>query len=246
MQPLRIWDRRANTTNCYVDFFKDFTIVNITTPLILKLYADTEYVVYCNGRFVARGQYRCFPNTPVYDTIDLTAYAQAGYNRLAITVYYQGELSYQYAKGDPGLWFTLYQEETCLAVSDSSVLSAPSKTLLPNAHRITRQYGFGFIYNATEETDWRFSNGCLSTRFIHAEERGTLSPSPRPIQKCTIASPTYGTLIQQGNLVRTENGNHPALAVQTDQLFPCEQSERSFPTENPYFIWDLGREMAGF
>ncbi len=246
MHNIRIWNPLAPATNCYVDFIKEFTLGENTCSITLKIAVDTEYVVWLNGQFAARGQYRTFPENPVYDTIDLSPFAAVGNNRLAVTVYYQGDQSYQYAKGEAGLWFTLHQGESLIALSDTTVLSAPSVTLLPNAHRVTPQYGFGFIYDARHEEVWQRPNTPIPPRFTGSQEYKTILPTPRPIQKCNIAPITYGQLIQQGTFVRTENGHNPALAIQTDRLSPSNQQIPAHNETNPYYIWDLGRETAGF
>ena len=245
MNNLRIWDDRAESSNCYVDFIKDFMLTDATAPTQLNVYADTEYVVYCNGQFVARGQYRCFPQAPVYDALDLSAFVQHGKNRLAVTVYYQGEQSYQYAKGKAGLWFTLNQGKTQIAQSDATVLSAPSVTFMADAHRVTPQYGFGFVYDARNRENWKKTDAPIPSRFAYAVTHEGVLPTPRPIKKCNISPVTYGQLIKQGNFVRTQTDGVPAMAVQTDRLSPADRPQDLSGTENPYYVWDLGREMAG-
>ncbi len=244
MNTFRIWDIRAESSNCYVDFVKDFAVIHTKSPLELTICADTEYVVYCNGEFVARGQYHTFPQLPVYDKIDLSSFLHHGKNRLAVSVYYQGEQSYQYAKGEAGLWFQLHQGECCLAQSDSTVLSAPSITFSPRAHRITPQYGFGFVYNAAKEDNWQSPATPIPPRFAPATEYTELLPTPRPVKKCDLHPFAAGKLIQQGQFsFLGDRQANPALAITNDQLTPCNHSVLG--KANPYFIWDLGRETAG-
>ncbi len=246
MHNIRIWNSRAPETNCYVDFAKDFTLKDTNLPLTLKISADTEYVVWLNGQFVARGQYHTFPHLPVYDTVELSSFAQAGVNRLAITVYYQGEQSYQYAKGEAGLWFTLHQNDQPIVQSDGSVYSSPSLTYQAEAHRVTPQYGFGFVYDANQQDDWQNAKTPIPARFTASDQRAMPAPRPRPIEKCEIRPAHYGRLVKHGRFVRADYSTNPALAVQTDTLFPTETPISTPSDTNPYYIWDLGREMAGF
>ncbi len=246
MHNIRIWNSLAPATNCYVDFIKEFTLSEVVNPLTLQIAVDTEYVVWLNGQFVARGQYRTFPERPVYDTIDLLPFAQSEINRLAITVYYQGEQSYQYAKGDAGLWFTVRYGETVMAASDATVLSAPSKTYQPGAHRITSQYGFGFVYDANRKDEWQQPNVPIPSRFVSSVQCSAAEPVPRPVKKCVISPCLQGELIQHGTFVRSSNSANPAEAVFTDQLTPWELTVPVEKEGNSYYLWDLGREIAGF
>jgi len=246
MHNTQIWNPFAPATNCYVDFIKEFPLVGETSSLTLKIAVDTEYVIWINGQFVARGQYHTFPEHPVYDTIDLLPFATIGNNRLTVTVYYQGEQSYQYAKGGAGLWFALFQGETLIAKSDASVLSAPSLTYHAGAHRVTPQYGFGFVYDANRQDCWQQVGATIPSRFIRSTERPMPTPKPRPIKKCEIHPSVTGKPIRYGTFVRDEDSENPAWAIQNDQITPWEDSNPPPTGKNPYYIWDLGREMAGF
>ena len=249
-----IWNEAAPATNCYVDFAAELTLEELPAAAELAICADSEYAVWINGAFVNCGQYHCFPAARIYDSLPVAEYFTPGKNRLCITVYYQGEQSYQYVKGDPGLWFVLTSGSRVLAQSDSTVLSAPSLTYAPGAHMVTLQYGYGFVYNAAKEDAWRTPQVPLPERFSASRRYEGAVPAPRPIQKCVIQPLQTGVLLSQGIFTRTREDANPAVAIYHDAIsyrVPWEVFEDPSvlapkTEENFFVVMDLGREIAGY
>lgn len=249
-----IWNRQAPSTNCYVDFITDIELDIPPDNVALAIAADTEYAVWINNTFVNCGQYHSFPQRRIYDLLPVTEFLCPGKNRISITVYYQGELSYQYAKGNAGLWFVLTAGETLLAKSDALVYSAPCVSYHPGAHRVTPQYGFGFVYNANQEDDWRIPSTPIPDRFSPCICYEGATPSPRPIEKCVIHPLHKATLLTQGIVHRLYENPDPAIAMHQDflsfrhtwELFGNVQTLTPCQNDPFYIIVDLGREMAGY
>src|SRR3990172_7455149 len=72
----------------------------------LFISADSDYAVWLNGELAGFGQYDDYPDDKVYDALSVDAMLRPGRNILCVSVYYQGEGSSQYIKGDPGLIYS--------------------------------------------------------------------------------------------------------------------------------------------
>src|SRR5690606_19441009 len=103
---------------CYMEFRHEFDVLmteyrdennlrDLQNNSRLYISADSDYAVYLNGRFIDCGQYDDFPSDKIYDILDLKYNIKNGRNTLCILVFYQGESSFQYKKGNPGLIYTL-------------------------------------------------------------------------------------------------------------------------------------------
>jgi len=144
--------------NEYVEFLHEFyvssTDVNVDNT-ILYISADSDYAVFLNGKFINCGQYDDFPDRKVYDVLDLSYNLQHGKNVLAIAVYYQGEGSFQYKKGNPGLIYLLKRGDKEICYSSSQTLCRMSAAWKNGkTPMITFQLGFTFQFDARKCDNW--------------------------------------------------------------------------------------------
>ncbi len=109
LQGVMIWD--AVDTSSPISrtsdgFRKKITLSGMPTSAMLHLFADTRYLLWINGTYVARGPNRFDPKRPEYDTLNVGEYLNRGENTLAALV--QSRLSnYRFINHRPGLGLLL-------------------------------------------------------------------------------------------------------------------------------------------
>jgi len=103
-QPARfIWvDEITDQRQIYAYFRYDFTLKNKPREAIMMLFADSRYHLFINGIFVNFGPARTFPETPEYDTCDLSPYLKEGHNYIVDKVLWNGMETFQLLKNKPG------------------------------------------------------------------------------------------------------------------------------------------------
>jgi len=79
-----------NPVNGFCFFVKDFELVKKPFRTFLKLFADSRYMAYANGKYMARGPARSDPRLQYYDTLDLTGELGEGQNTIGILAVHFG------------------------------------------------------------------------------------------------------------------------------------------------------------
>lgn len=217
--------------NIYMDFrhefLWDYEIGNSDTVLYIS--ADSDYVVFLNGEFIDCGQYDDFPTHKVYDALDISGKLLKGRNVLSIFAYYQGDDSFQYKKGNPGLIYILKRGEDTLCFSGDQVLCRQSPAWKSGRiASITGQLGFTFEFDA------RNNDGCEKVDYIPddfwqnslalADEQVCLRERMylRPIRKLELIDKINSRIISQGSLIRKgKKESTPAQLIQSDFLSYC-------------------------
>ncbi|HZJ83676.1 MAG TPA: family 78 glycoside hydrolase catalytic domain [Clostridia bacterium] len=226
--------RRTRTGKSICEFRHEFNLHHIGEH-DYKLYisADTDYVVWLNGSFLACGQYSDYPQDKVYDVLDVKSFIRTGKNALCVLVYYQGESSSTYLKGEPGLWYTLNCGDSNI-ISGEEVACRKSLTYKNGPiPKITLQLSFTYEYDARNEDDWRsldydmgdnsWKPSCIRERLIEGKP---ISFNKRPIAKLNIKGRLDCRILAQGKFIRTyKKGHTVAQLVQTDFLSPLSKHE---------------------
>ncbi|MHA6483241.1 alpha-L-rhamnosidase-related protein [Paenibacillus sp. strain BS8-2] len=70
---------------------------------MLRLTADSRYVLYLNGQIAGRGPVRSWNNELRYDTYDVSPYLKEGLNTIAVLVMHYGVSTFYYERGRGGL-----------------------------------------------------------------------------------------------------------------------------------------------
>ena len=239
-----IWIDGKRIINQYVDFYREFTVDTINENAEIFISVDSEYALSINGVMLGSCQYDDYPNQKVYDTYQIGKFLKHGKNILEIGAYYQGESSFQYSVGEPGLWFVIKNGNQTIN-SDSSVLCRQSAKYKSGDHyKITNQLGFGFTYDASRtESPWENA--------VEVDIKTTLQP--RPILKTEMSDAVYGKLIAKGNFIRRETEGTVAKKMQADFLSPDNTISNDYPInicesdhDGVYLLFDLEKEMAGY
>ena len=145
-----IWTDIPPVINDFADFTADFEYVG--GKVVLRLSAETDYIVYLNGKRILFCQFASYADEKYYDEDDITAYCNNGKNTLLITVRYEGIESACHINCGAGLIFSLECDGQELLVSDEKTLSRRSPAYICGQNRsITPQLGLTVGMNNTDE-----------------------------------------------------------------------------------------------
>ncbi len=122
----------------------------------INLYASNLYHLKVNGTMVNFGPLRAFPNSPSYDTYDLTPYLQKGKNTIAVKVLHDGVYNYQMLPMPAG--FIAWGEVVTTQAQQQAQhdLATPGKWLCTDTEAYNQQTPkFSFATSAMEIYDER-------------------------------------------------------------------------------------------
>lgn len=189
-----IWQNDNAKPDEHVQFLAKFDYKTSDGATKLVISADTDYIVYLNGKIVEFGQYPDFPHYKVYTEYELSPVV--GENVLGVEVWYKGVDTQTYFTGKAGLFFEVRSDAGVLAESNEKVLSRISPTYLSYATKeINRQLGFTYSYDANKEDGWKSGDTTGFAPAVLVKVADTLLP--RPIKKLETLRPYAGKLIKQ-------------------------------------------------
>ena len=82
--------------NVHAEFRYDFPLTSVPKRALFYITADQCYMLYVNGRYVARGPARGYQHRWPFDQLDLTEHLRRGHNWISVRVYNGGVSTYQY------------------------------------------------------------------------------------------------------------------------------------------------------
>ena len=225
-----IWNKDTGSINSYACFKTEFAVNNIQGKTIINIWADSEYAIYLNERFVDCGQFDDYPFDKIYDEIDISSFLNCGNNELKIEVYHQGVSTFQYAVGRAGLWFEILNNDNVISESSSKILSAPiigfEQGELP---MITEQLGYTYTFDARKQYG----------EFTESIESDEISIRKRPIKKCFL-SEKNAKLKTQGIFIRDDEDY---LAYKDyNSIF----DNQIITKNNVYLLYDFESEITGY
>ncbi|MCE5323557.1 family 78 glycoside hydrolase catalytic domain [bacterium] len=249
--------------NQYVQFRHEFDLVESIEKAKLIISCDTNYALWINGAFIDCGQYHDFPNHKICDVLEISNLKQ-GKNVLACLVYYQGEDSFQYFKGWPGLIYQIEAGGIKITSGTQTICRVDPNYKNGEVDRITCQLGYTFEYDARGTDNWREPNYTPGTDWSHLSDVDTTSvqdrplEAVRPVKKLIFKDRIEPRIAAQGIFVRrTSDETSLAESIQTDCLSTkCIvdrlesgalylRSEAQEDADGYYLVFDLGREEAG-
>lgn len=248
--------------------------IQVKEPDDAKLFlsVDSNYALWINGSFVDCGQFHDFPDLKTYDTLDVSSYIRQGRNVIALLAYYQGEGSFQYIKGTPGLIYVLQAGNTRIASGVDTYYRRSRNYVCGPVTKITGQLGFTWEYDARSEDNWRGVDYVMDENWRQiagndcepAECRALFA---RPVKKLTFLDRLSTRVAAQGVFIRKAGDSATvAQSMQTDYL-SCVNPNDMFGGQSPafpsdsgvkldvslargadgiYLVVDLGREEVGF
>ncbi|MBP1990822.1 alpha-L-rhamnosidase-related protein [Paenibacillus eucommiae] len=269
---LWIWNQGTrDEVNQYVEFRHEFLLQERAEQAKLYLSADSDYVVWVNGVLVDYGQYDDFPNNKAYDCLSIGHLLHEGTNALCILAYYQGEGSFQYKQGYPGLIYTIETGEEVISSDIHTYCRISPSYVSGVVPKITMQLGYSFVYNANKEDLWLTNSYKMSSDWLPTKASFELNKTrpklyERPIRKLELKERGIARIKTQGLFVRsTEQHDSSAQFMQSDYL-SYRQPEYIFDKAVPslpnlsglqiasstfteasgiYLVLDLGHEECG-
>lgn len=258
-----IWPRRfGDTPNQYVQFRHEFTLPEAIDHGCIRVSCDSNYALWLNGHFVDFGQYHDYPDQKTCDLLSLTD-LRRGKNVLAFLVYYQGEGSFQYKRGAPGLIYELCTGDSIIPSGKDTLYRAdPCYTAGPIA-KVTGQLAHTFCYDASGEDDWRSLGYQTDSGWTAIADSDVIPQGDRPVKdarpipKLIIGPRLEPEIVAQGTFTREPiEGATVAKLMQEDRLSPSAIFEGGAGAltvkpnaydgaDGVYLILDLGREEAG-
>ena len=142
-----IWESKQAKSDEYVKFYNEFSCDK--TEGKLSISCDSNYNVFLNGKLVAFGQYADYPYYKVYDELDVTPFLKIGKNKIVVVVWYYGEDSFCYQKGNAGVIFELVCDGKVVCWSSEQTSCLITKDFVCHQNRvITSQMGLGYSYDS--------------------------------------------------------------------------------------------------
>lgn len=181
--------------------------------------ADSDYILYVNGKVVSFGQYHSYPDELYYDKIKIDRYLKKGNNTIAIEVWHYGKSCFVHADANMGLIFEIRNNGVIVGISDYNVLSRKSPVYLSGREKeITAQLGFSYCYDARKEDRWtEGENKAFSKSTVIDVEKKYLC---RPIKRLAKRKKVYGKLIKKQDFLLYDLGKeyagYPFLDIETE------------------------------
>lgn len=229
-----MWPSLPVGPNQYVEFRHEFTFDEVPMEGTLHISADSDYAVWLNGRFVNCGQFHDYPDSKTYDSLVVGELLRAGKNVLCVLVYYQGEGSFQYIKGRPGLIYALEADAATIATGSDASWRASRCYRQGPVDKITAQLGFSFEYDARSSDGWESLDYGPTGDWCQVDEgditptEQRAAPSPRPIGKLLIGDRLPATIAAQGLFRRALCEDYTlAERMRTDLLSSCRLRDLS-------------------
>ncbi len=251
----RLWlDGNAAAPNMFMALRKRFTAESCWRNVLLRIMADSDFMVYLDNKEITRGQFSDDPDAPTYTDIELGDIAE-GEHILAVSVYCKGANFSTYTPGKPGVTFVVLAGNEAKIISDATSLVAPTPGFrsgkMPER---TVQLCYTMEFDARKtDGNWLeldYDDSAWQKPFAAAAAyNAKLRPAAaRPALQKSIAAKR----IKSGLFCRRQEYETFAATMSFDQKFWHHQVqhapfEREIRITNGWcFIYDLGAEQVGF
>ena len=215
-----IWVEKDCKPDTYGEFYDEFEWEEGGVDCLLS--CDGDYTLYINGQYVASNQYGDYEWYKSYDNIDVTPFLKKGKNSIAILVWYFGTDSQRYIKAKAGLIFELQSNGEVVLASGEYTRARYSVAYKQGAKKlVTRQLGFSFAYDATQEDDWKTAGTGLYPA-VRVEKN--CSFIERPIQKLKLLECVHcRVILEENNHYIIDLGKEMVGLVSLDVMSPAVQ-----------------------
>ena len=231
-------------------------------PQAAELYitADSRYKLWINGRFVARGPARSYPQYQAVDRLEISSYLQSGRNILAVQVYQPGYSHFSYLhRGAAGLLACLICDGEAVLATGSGWKTRRDPSFSANVPRVSI-YGTG-----VEERDLRLAERWMDPDYPDSDWTAPrvvapvggypwidlrLRTIPRLVEEDTPLTP----IETRGGTLPESDRSDPHLMLQRGWIsaasvsYPMDQHGWLSPDlaqdEAAYWLFDLGRDYA--
>ena len=184
-----VWIRLDPDKNEYAYFTDIFSFSG--KRAVFTVAAETDYVLYINGKVASFGQYASYADKKYYDEIDITSLCcNKGDNRFELTVRYEGLDSATHIDDGAGVIFSLDTEKENLLYSHEGIAVGFDSRYSQHVERlITPQLGFS--------SDMVCKAPAADMPAVEVEKSYYLMP--RPVKKTAMAGFVPGMLMRNDN-----------------------------------------------
>lgn len=179
-----IWINNSPKENEYAVFEDKFLFDG--KKATFTVCAESDYVLYVNGRLAGFGQYAGYPNYKYYDELDITELCVNGENTFTLSVRYEGINTHIHIESGAGVIYTVAQDGNTVTYSRAGVLGGYDNRYIQNTEmKITSQIGYG--------SDMRVGSYVCDIPCVESDISYNLMP--RPILKTVPLPFVEGKLI---------------------------------------------------
>ncbi len=178
-----IWEKGSVAPrNYYLCARKTFYLDEEVEEALLRITADSRYVLYVNGVRIGQGPARSWPFKLAYDTYNVAGLLKEGKNVISVLVQHFGISTFQYIEGRGGLLCQLdiqlkSGKKVCI-VSDSSWKVHPHLGFSRRTPRISCQQAWCEVYDARKFTERWIEVDYDDTHWENAIELGPVGIEP--------------------------------------------------------------------
>ena len=215
-----IWVEKESKPDTYGEFYDEF--IWEEGDVNCRLSCDGDYTLFVNGQYVASNQYGDYEWYKSYDNIDITPFLKKGKNAIAVLVWHFGVDSQRYIKAKAGLIFELQSSDSVLLASGENTLARYSKAYKQGVKKlVTRQLGFSFAYDATQEDDWKTTGDGLRPAVVVEKNCSFVE---RPIRKLELCKLVHGRVVlAENNRYIIDLGKETVGLISLDFISPAVQ-----------------------
>ncbi len=202
-----IWENDVPQKNEFAYFEGDFSYHGSKAEFFVA--AETDYILYINGKQAAFCQFPAYPFVKYYDSIDITPYCVEGKNTFALTVRYEGLNSSTHIDDGAGVIFTLSVDGAVEAYSNEETRSGKDGRYVQHGDRkITGQLGFA--------SDMCCGEAVADGRSVIVEK--TYNILPRPVKKAELQPTVLGKKIKENIYdIGRETAGYLYIKVKSDR-----------------------------
>ena len=136
--------------------------------------AETDYVLYVNGKLASFGQFAGYPFEKYFDEIDITPFCRCGQNVLELTVRYEGVSCATHIDDGAGVIFSLDVDGNDILYSSADTLGGYDGRYVQHApRRISPQLG--------HTSDMKWGEAVANIQCVEVSK--TYNIKPRPVKK---------------------------------------------------------------
>ena len=246
-----IWNSKKRSNIHEIIWFRyNFNASQFQKP-VLKIAADTDFIVWINGIEAGRNQYQAYPEARFYQLFDIADLLHSGDNEIKVQVYHAGESFFTYCKGDAGLWVEITDGDRVICVSNAGWEAAEDPFHNRKyVRKMTSQLGFCFETNLN-----------CRAKFKYAPVIVFNDPAPvglRPVKNLVKSAVAPAFVVSQGEIIRPRNAvsigddfirriapgkffNECTIDYPAEVCFPLSFSVK----KGAYILVDLEKETAG-
>ena len=229
-----VWcDDTGRGRNLYACFRRTLRLKAAPRSARIHLFADSDYQLFVNGRFVECGPVRFDPRYPLFDTVNIAPFLRAGENVIAVSANSFQQKTYKAIEGQAG--FIAWGHVLPRSGPVIPLATPGDWRAIPNAGHARYAAKFSFALNAADLFDQEFApSGWEDTGF---------DDSAWPAAVCLADQSAWGPLAPRSIPMLTHT---PVPITAVPHVLPLRRTEDlfSFSVPFPAFYEDSRKEFG--